>query len=282
MGKEILTYKYICQSISTCEPYEVYLVPGFYLFEAWGAQGGADKGKPEGGKGGYTSGYLKLHKSSLFYIYVGSHGSSYPNEDEYAYNGGGKAKTSGGGGGATDFRLIKGETYKEKNSLQSRILVAGGGGGSDRYDSTIFYGGAGGGLIAQGGTNGGSGGTQNEGGRGGLSPGELGVGGSVTSDACGGGGGYYGGASGKAEYYGTAGGGGSSYISGHPNCSDHYSLLKFTNVQIISGTDEEYGKIGHGEARITILNIYQYQTCKRKFYNLFYLSCLTNLILYIK
>ena len=102
-----IVFKYVCPSISSCKPYEIELSTGTYRFEAWGAQGGGVKSpdRPRGGKGGYTSGEIKLKTITKFYIYVGSHGSSYPDPDEYAFNGGGKGYLSGGGGGATDFRL---------------------------------------------------------------------------------------------------------------------------------------------------------------------------------
>ena len=117
----VYNFLYRCGSISTCTPYEVDLPPGIYRFEAWGAQGGNTGGRATGGKGGYAAGDITLKKSQHFYIYVGSKGSSYPNPDEFAYNGGGRGLKSGAGGGATDFRVIS-------DSLYHRIMVAGGGG----------------------------------------------------------------------------------------------------------------------------------------------------------
>lgn len=86
---------------------------GYYLFEAYGAQGG-DYSSNAGGKGGFVSGVKFLNKGDVIYINVGGQGS--------LFNGGGQGAVSHGGGG-TDFRL-------NGTAAGNRFLVAGGGGGA--------------------------------------------------------------------------------------------------------------------------------------------------------
>jgi len=128
-----------------------------YLVECWGAQGG-NMDKYSGGKGGYVAGIITLSSGTTLYAYVGGQaqafngaGISAPSEVSHHYG--------NSGGGATDFRLVKGSTWKEFNSLKSRIIVAAGGGGADYRnnpvdngeDKTTIYGegdgGYGGGLT---------------------------------------------------------------------------------------------------------------------------------------
>lgn len=128
-----------------------------YLVECWGAQGG-NMDKYSGGKGGYVAGIITLSSGTTLYAYVGGQAQ--------AFNGAGISRPSevsshygNSGGGATDFRLVKGSTWKEFNSLKSRIIVAAGGGGANyrNYpvdkgeDKTVIYGegdgGYGGGLT---------------------------------------------------------------------------------------------------------------------------------------
>ena len=253
----VYNFLYRCGSISTCTPYEVDLPPGIYRFEAWGAQGGNTGGRATGGKGGYAAGDITLKKSQHFYIYVGSKGSSYPNPDEFAYNGGGRGLKSGAGGGATDFRLVS-NLSNSHLSLSSRVLVAGGGGGADH---NTYYGGVGGGLVGGSATNGGSGGSQDKGGEG-IGNGDFGFGGSTEKDTCGGGGGYYGGGTGKLIAYGTGGGGGSGYVSGHPQAVRNNSKIIFRNIELLDGSTEK-GKTGNGEARITLIGSVLWMTCKK-------------------
>jgi hypothetical protein len=149
--------------------YQVFVAPavGYYKFECWGAQG---YGGTNTGKGGYTSGVLKLNEGDTFYIYVGGQ-SAYG-----GWNGGGQTTYGNGGGGATDIRLISGE-WNNTTSLISRIMVAGGGGG--HYNE----GGAGGGLTGYTGyahpivSYRGYGGTQTSGGSGSKQAGGFGYGG---------------------------------------------------------------------------------------------------------
>lgn len=87
---------------------------GYYLFEAYGAQGGSVNNKYVGGKGGYTSGIKFLNAGDTIYVYVGGQGKS--------FNGGGTGAVTNGGGG-TDFRF-------KGTEPTNRFLVAGGGGGA--------------------------------------------------------------------------------------------------------------------------------------------------------
>ena len=121
---------------SNSDPYYIeYLLPGKYLFECWGAQGGHSNG----GKGGFTSGKINLFQETTFYIVVGGQGSKIAG----GYNGGGYGgkcydNSDGyGGGGGTDIRL-------NPNNTDSRIIVAGGGGGACGYSDVNFGGHAGG------------------------------------------------------------------------------------------------------------------------------------------
>ena len=107
-------------------------VAGDYMIECWGAQGSNMLDKV-GGKGGYCKGTVKLPNRTI-YIYVGAQSGG--------FGGGGvtldserDAHFGNDGGGATDIRLVKGSTYKEFNSLKSRILVAAGGGGANHRNT---------------------------------------------------------------------------------------------------------------------------------------------------
>lgn len=107
-------------------------VAGDYMIECWGAQGSNMLDKA-GGKGGYCKGTVKLTHRTI-YIYVGAQsggfgGGGVTTDSERA------AHFGNDGGGATDVRLVKGSTYKEFNSLMSRIIVAAGGGGANHRNS---------------------------------------------------------------------------------------------------------------------------------------------------
>ena len=102
---------------------------GTYKLECWGAQGG-NMDMYSGGKGGYVAGIIPLTSGTILYAYVGGQAQ--------AFNGAGislpfqvSSHYGNSGGGATDFRLIKGSTWKEFTSLKSRIIVAAGGGGAN-------------------------------------------------------------------------------------------------------------------------------------------------------
>ena len=269
--------------------YSQKLSQGLYKFEAWGACG--FPGNSPGGKGGYTSGFIRLDKEITVHVYVGELGSKIIEN----FNGNKEGTNCVNGGGATDFRLEKGDTWYDFKSLKSRIMVAAGGGAYESYQ-----GGDAGGLNGFPGepspntvTSAGVG-TQTNGGRPGETysshipayPGEFGFGGSGTtignSDGGGGGGsGYYGG--GGMSFWG-GGAGGSSFISGYPGCNAineeanqpseishsnqpiHYSGLYFESPTIIAGNEQMpspfnsttmiNGNEGNGYARITVINFY--------------------------
>ena len=259
------------------KPRIVYLKPGYYIFECWGAQGGY-RDLPESGKGAYTYGEIKIHYGRHFYLYVGQKGSI---NSDGGYNGGGKGgcfitddwvgdSYGGSGGGASDIRLVYNDDCLDPTSLKSRIMVAAGGGGCINYLSNEVEGTCGGALqadaakfsectncdnpdnyvYASGGTqdSGGSTPTSNSG------PGGFGYGGeSQILFGGGGGSGYFGGASGAGvtHRYG-AGAGGSSFVSGYDGChafaskdadkpstsSIHYSGIVFINPKINSGSEQ--------------------------------------------
>ena len=255
-----------------------FVVPttGHYKLDIWGAQGGGNDSVfnngnlGAGGRGGYSTGIIKLYKDQILYVYVGGRGHA--SNDSIAlggFNGGGAAwgtnssEPAAGGGGATDIRT-------ELNNLYTRFIVAGGGGGGGEDSET---GGVGGG------TNGGNGGsdcygTQTTGRCGAV----FGSGASTPYDGGGGGGGWYGG--------GTAGGsqtlptgnngtdtnggsGGSGFVltsSTATNVPTGYKLDSewyLTEARTVSGgsvmptTDLstiEYGRYGDGFARITLID----------------------------
>lgn len=152
---------------------EVFTAPkdGIYYLEGWGAQGGDVKLPPssisntntetwddgEGGRGGYSYGYVYLKEGEEVYIAVGGKGDTLTdtnmNSENWVggnisggYNGGGNATGttydnnsnlmffSGAGGGATHFALtMKGTgVLSDYESVKNTdvLLVAGGGGGS--------------------------------------------------------------------------------------------------------------------------------------------------------
>lgn len=118
---------------------------GEYLLEAAGAQG-CGENDTDGGKGGYSSGKIKLKKGQTINIYVGAAGVY--GQTTGAYNGGGGSGPYGaGGGGATHIALTARGELKNYNAYRSDVLiVAGGGGGSgsDWYNRSA--GGSGGGV----------------------------------------------------------------------------------------------------------------------------------------
>ena len=118
-----------------------------YFFECWGAQGNAIL-DGTAGLGGYTSGYRKLGKTTM-YIGVGGQGG---------YNGGGAGVA---GGGATHMAFMNGTLANIRNSSRTVtqngtrrtisndgqvLIVAGGGGASER---PYIRGGHGGGATGE-------------------------------------------------------------------------------------------------------------------------------------
>ena len=219
-----------------------------YKIECWGASGGNTTNGSDGegtfytntvygGKGGYCLGMVALPYNLNLYVYVGQSGEG---TTEYTFNGGGKGGSffnGKSGGGATDVRLFdENGTWRNFNSLKSRIIVAAGGGGADHYCEGN-YGGNAGGLSGENGFyylhlgnapySVAIGATQNSGGKGGKgssyygSDGIFGSGGDSDLDnkGSGGGGGYYGGGGGGHNFAIVgSGAGGSSFISGYTGC----------------------------------------------------------------
>ena len=225
--------KYPCSDSYSCKPYKITLKHGQYLVEVYGAEGG---GYSTPGKGGGIKGILNLTKKSTFFAYVGAKGGKGINSFIPATFGGGGSgygyfdwHNTGSGGGASDLRT-------DKDSLSSRIIVAGGGGAGGLNSEESNYndspGGDGSGDNGKSATSkrgtAGSGAYTNKAGERG-NKGTFGYGGNVTAsenlDASGGGGGYYGGNAGRS--YCSGGGGGSGYIN-----KDYFSVYKtFTGVR---------------------------------------------------
>ena len=261
-----------------------------YKFELWGAEGGY-----LGGKGGYTTGTLRIKHETMMYFFIGAKG---PETIEVigrtnpAYNGGGQAaaadtyRSAGSGGGSTDIR-VDGET------VYHRILVAAAGGGGSSHESGQFPGGSGGGLVGKnssvfdpqylslGATQEGPGQGQED--YGGPSSyvthsGIFGAGGYGTYFGThgGGGSGWFGGAGGAPSAH-SGGGGGSGYIltdtSYRPMGYEHKSSAKyyFNQGKTIDGDTPFHdchtyeivrGNKGNGCARITVLLPFTFQ-CRR-------------------
>ena len=111
------------------------LIPGKYLLECWGAQGGTSSADGErggeGGKGAYVSGEFKIDSKRTFFIFVGGKGCDGSpigfTTAKGGFNGGGNGGMdtgpssddgAAGGGGATDVRLIDG-TFDNSESLKA-------------------------------------------------------------------------------------------------------------------------------------------------------------------
>ena len=309
-----ITFPYPCNDTSKCSPYRVTIQPGYYRFELWGAQGGDGRyvneytiRKDSGGKGAYASGNIYIDKERVFYLYIGGRGGDNWQVTKQShgiggYNGGqdGGADlndtgiepgdnpgpripdSSAGGGGATDIRLIEGNSTE---ALVSRIIIAAGGGGGASTNggdnwSFNYRGGHGGGLNSSvfAGIISGANQTGCVFGQG-SSPLSINViPPNIYTGGCigGGGGGYYGGCVHDEKYYVnfsaselTIGGpGGSSYISGHPGCMSvqltdagelehidspyHNSGLVFKNTTIVDGSIEKHSD--SGLIKITLLS----------------------------
>ena len=137
---------------------------GYYLVEAWGAQGGGN-----GGLGGYSRAIVKLSEGDVLYASVGTQGTYVTTTDKTAAEAALKADTSGAngggkpsqihttsfngqtlyeyltGGGATSVSLKKGDL----STLAKGDLVVVAGGGAASYGN--ISGGEGGGLAGDGG-----------------------------------------------------------------------------------------------------------------------------------
>jgi hypothetical protein len=257
-------------SYTACRADELFLDPGSYEFEVWGASGGVRGSNIPRGLGGYARGIITLRGRTKVYVRVGSQGSdSTGGSGTFGCNGGGYASHTHGraGGGATDIRLINDSPY-------SRVIVAGGGGGGS--DEGNDAGGHGGGL------NGGDGGvgivrSNSYAGKGGSQltettacadgtlnkcpKGTFGYGGNTTGNYAGaGGGGWFGG---SASNYECGGGGGSGYVLTSSSAKVGGYLLGeefyLTNTSLFSGSQSfpkpdksgyETGHFGDGYAII--------------------------------
>ncbi len=206
---------------------------GDYKIECWGADGsmgtyysGASPNSIDGGKGGYSVGYVTIASPVTWYVVVGAKGTNLlAGNNPGGFNGGGNSSSAayqaGSGGGATHLATVTGLLSSLAGNQSAVKIVAGGGGGGGNQS----LGGDGGGLVGVQPANStqfslrtaGGGGTQSSGGTcfsGGSGAG-FGQGGTTTQNlAGGGGGGWYGGCTGDNS---TAGGGGSGYIGGVNN-----------------------------------------------------------------
>jgi hypothetical protein len=254
-------------SYTVCGADELFLDPGTYELEVWGASGGQFGSIPRG-LGGYAKGTITLRERTKVYVHVGSQGSdTSTGSGTQGCNGGGYSAGNGrSGGGATDIRLIN-------DSLYSRVIVAGGGGGTS--DQGGDSGGHGGGF------NGGNGGigyvySNCYAGKGGgqstettacadgtlntCPKGTFGYGGNTGGHAGAGGGGWFGGSASNREY---GSGGGSGYVLTSSSAKVGGYLLGeefyLTNTSLLSGSQSfpkpdkngyETGHIGNGYAFI--------------------------------
>ena len=258
------------------------LKPGTYTLECWGGQGGTYSSYI-GGYGGYSKGTITLAKTTTVYVSVGGAGSS--SSTTAGFNGGGTGISSGrGGGGATDVRI-------GKNSLYSRVIVAGGGGGAGVTSANANPCGCGGGEYGGDGyyndTTGsytigqnrcGGSASQTAGGKtwSTSTQATFGQGGNASGYSCGGGGGgWYGGGGAydnDSDSDGCWGGGGSGYVytsstaKNYPNGCLLNSAYYLSNAQTIAGNQSfkspdgtnETGHTGNGFCRITNLTPTQY------------------------
>lgn len=137
-------YIYFPAQGSTHQRYEV-TVPGYYLVQALGANGGDGtrpiSGYSYGGSGAYMEGIIYLNEGDVLYIGVGTKGNNGATSGAGGSGGanggasgsGYSARAGGGGGGATGVRL-------GGSSLENRVLVAGGGGGGGGTGSNTTQG----------------------------------------------------------------------------------------------------------------------------------------------
>ena len=146
-AKELGQYNVVEKYFNYTGSVQTFTAPcdGEYLLEAAGAQG-CGENDTDGGKGGYSSGKIKLKKGQTINIYVGAAGVY--GQTTGAYNGGGGSGPYGaGGGGATHIALTARGELKNYNAYRSDVLIVAGGGGGGWYGggSTVENGGAGGG-----------------------------------------------------------------------------------------------------------------------------------------
>lgn len=236
---------------------------GTYKLEVWGAEGGTRNYKPGvPGKGGYSSGKVKLTQGQVLYVYVGGNGG-YGSSTMHSggFNGGGQGLAAGGG--ATHIGTRNG-TIAQYGNTTGLLIVAGGGAagwGDNSHNpgggvsGAAFYGGNGGGSTGSQGCgyhycgssyDAGNGGTQSNGGLSGdtIAYGTFGAGGYDRNGRwwSGGGGGLYGGGGGDCatdddDDWMGGGGGGSGYIGG-----------------VTDGSMQNGVRSGNGYAKITLVS----------------------------
>lgn len=139
----------------------IELLPGIYQLECWGAQGGQGNDNAYAntswnyGKGGYSTGIIKIKTKTILYICVGGRGISYSGYPAISanslvnggYNGGGNTfrdsyEFGGSGGGATHIALQSGILSSLESKKDSILLVAGDGGGSGEDNEYAGHGGS--------------------------------------------------------------------------------------------------------------------------------------------
>ena len=268
---------------------EITLPKGVYLLECWGAQGGGFSVSTIKMNGGYSSGCLSLKSRTVLFVFVGGAGKRYMDNNQNTivnggWNGGGGGRNfidygdyyflSGSGGGATDISLVSssmdyvnGRTNRSKESLLSRIIVAGGGSGGGEYNSpnqSLIYEGSHGGGVSGGGYYPG---TQNAatGGDAGFGYGSNITGRSGAYFSAGGGGGWYGGGyQPQNSWWSVSTSGGSGFVNVAANAQyrpEGYTGLELESGQTIAGNTSfpsvdggtETGHSGNGYARITVV-----------------------------
>ena len=147
---------------------------GDYRIELWGASGNyyddatlAGAQKSYAGEGAYTAGTINLNENDKLYVYTGKNATDGAGYYGASFNGNKIASRGANidsaaalnhyyssGGGATDVRLVEGESWYDDNSLKSRIMIAAGGGGAlystkNNEENVVCSGsgGSGGGLV---------------------------------------------------------------------------------------------------------------------------------------
>lgn len=147
-AKELCQYSVVEKYFNYTGSGQAFTAPadGEYLLEVAGAQG-CGENDTDGGKGGYSSGKVKLKKGQTINIYVGAAGVY--GQTTGAYNGGGGSGPFGaGGGGATHIALTaRGELKNYSANKSDVLIVAGGGGGSGSDWTNKSAGGTGGGIT---------------------------------------------------------------------------------------------------------------------------------------
>ena len=122
--EELNRYSQTATEITSTDGAQEFIVPygqaGWYKIELWGAPAENSSPTNPAKLGSYTSGVIYLEENQHLYFYIGTNGTS---------SGGNTQNTDYPiSGGSTDVRLKSGTTWKENDSLESRIMIAAGGG----------------------------------------------------------------------------------------------------------------------------------------------------------